>query len=135
MITRSLEIVPLGSLSTLPKLQNYLLDTVAIISWVSPQTVKRVLGLKRDIHLVHPSTARKVIMSVFTDAENFTPEVGTVALFRNLRNHKFDGGSLNAYQEDCKVWKWFLPDPTGHLGPEEVERLKEWWAQQQHASA
>lgn len=53
---------------------------------------------------------RGVSMSVFVDASHFTPRVGTVALFRGLRTHEWEGVSLNAYSKDCAGMKWFVAD-------------------------
>ncbi len=135
-ILRPLHLTPLSSLPTLPKKQNALLDILALITHTSPQTIKRPnMPLKRDIRLCDLSTPKRVSLSVFVDAETFLPEVGTVAVFRGVRNHRWDGGSLNAYPGDCEGFKWFLPvGGAGEgmamgMGVEggKVVALREWW--------
>ncbi|KZF21189.1 hypothetical protein L228DRAFT_262236 [Xylona heveae TC161] len=108
---RSSKIYTLSSLLThVPYRQNYKLSVVAIIDWVSPHLIKRPnMDLKRDIRIVDPTTTRRVLLSVYADPEHFTPAVGTVALFRHLRNHKWEGASLNAYKSDCEGKSWFVP--------------------------
>ncbi|KAI9721031.1 MAG: hypothetical protein M1812_002511 [Candelaria pacifica] len=135
-ILRPLTLTPLSSLPTLPKKQNQLLDILALITTISPQTVKRPnMPLKRDIRLFDLSTSKNVALSVFVNADTFKPQIGTVAIFRSVRNHRFDGGSLNAYPGDCEGFKWFLPiDRDGRVGEGidegKVRALREWWVQE-----
>ncbi|KAI9770202.1 MAG: hypothetical protein M1835_006593 [Candelina submexicana] len=131
-ILRPLTLTALSSLPTLPKQQNQLLDVLALVVAVSPQTVKRPnMPLKRDIRLFDLSTPKRVALSVFVDAESFVPDVGTVAVFRSVKNHRWDGGSLNAYPGDCEGFKWFLPlgaDGGGEgVDAVKVKALRDWW--------
>jgi len=88
------------------------------------------MKLKRDLRIVDPSSDKAVLLSVFDDPLHFTPAVGTVALFRNLRMHEWDGGSLNAYEKYCAGYEWFVPNPVGVEGCD-VEALREWWVERQ----
>ncbi|KAI9785402.1 MAG: hypothetical protein M1816_000417 [Peltula sp. TS41687] len=122
----------LRSLSCLKKTfpqQNLIIDVIALIDWVSPEKVERTtIGCKRELKLVDHTTDKKVLLSVFDDPENFTPTVGTVALFRNVRNHRWDGYSLNAYEKDCKGYDWFIPNPDW-VHESLVNHLREWWVE------
>ena len=73
-----------------------------------------------------PSTSKKVQLTVFVDAEEFLPKVGTVALFRSVTTHEWDGGSLKAYPRDCKGKEWYVPWPWGVEGCD-VRAMKHWW--------
>lgn len=126
-----LDLHPLSSVSGSRHSRNQRADYLAIVSWVDDKTIKRVnMELKRDLRIVDPSTDKAVLLSVFTDPVNFTPVVGTVALFRNLRMHEWDGGSLNAYEKDCKGYEWFVPNPVGVEGCD-VQGLRGWWVKRQ----
>lgn len=131
-ITRPLNLRPLRYIhtaSTTPNLPNPLMDVFAIIHWVDGKTLRRGHEqYKRVLHLVDPSTRTKVHLSVWVDALNFTPAVGTPALLRNVRFSDFDphrlrGGGLNAYEADCAGRDWFVPHPVGWNG----EGLRGWW--------
>ncbi len=128
-----------SSLSDIPTLsprQNRLCDVLAVIDWVSPHVQSCFLGPKREIRLVDDTTEKRVLLSVFIHPHHFMPQLGTVALFRNLRNHKWEGYSLNAYEKDCMGWRWFVEDPDmemkeGRVGVGldggRVEELRSWW--------
>lgn len=130
-LRNSLNIQPLSSISGSRSRRNQSGDYLAVVSWVDDKTIKRpTMRLKRDLRIVDPSTDKAVLLSVFDDPVNFTPAVGTVALFRNLRMHEWDGGSLNAYEKYCAGYEWFVPNPVGVEGCE-VEGLREWWVERQ----
>lgn len=111
--------------------RNYICDVLAVILWISPEIVKRpYMPAKRDLRIIDPTIPHKpfgVSVSVFVNAATFKPTVGTIALFRSLKTHEWEGISLNAYVKDCKGRDWFITD---------AERLKEygivgvqnWWA-------
>ncbi|EGC45481.1 conserved hypothetical protein [Histoplasma capsulatum var. duboisii H88] len=134
----------------LPK-RNYLCDVLAVISWISPDIVKRPqMPPKRDLRIMDPTITNHknnlnhalqqrlgVSVSVFVDAAAFSPPVGTVGLFRCLKTHEWEGVSLNAYEKDCKGREWFVCEP-GRLrrilavvrkgeGVFDVEEMEEWW--------
>jgi hypothetical protein len=122
------EIVRLGDLSKLPSEQGSICDVLAYVDEVSPTCEYRPsIGTKRDIRIVDSSTSKRVKLSVWVDAENFIPCVGTFALFRNLTNHRWDGGSLNAYDR-CDGKDWFIPNPWRIEGVgDRMPNLFEWW--------
>ncbi len=122
---------PLSSVSGSRSRRNRSGDYLAVVSWVDNKTIKRpTMKLKRDLRIVDPSSDKAVLLSVFDDPLHFTPAVGTVALFRNLRMHEWDGGSLNAYEKYCAGYEWFVPNPVGVEGCD-VEALREWWVERQ----
>ncbi|OAX82728.1 hypothetical protein ACJ72_02923 [Emergomyces africanus] len=153
-ISRPLNLLTLSQLlypaKPLPK-RNYLCDVLAVISWISPDIVKRPkMPPKRDLRIMdltianqhhrhhHHATQQRlgVSVSVFADAANFSPPVGTVGLFRSLKTHEWEGVSLNAYEKDCKGREWLVCDPArlkgmvtgvGKGGSFDVEALEEWW--------
>ena len=60
------------------------------------------------------------------------PYSRTLALFRNLRNHRWEGYSPNAFLNDCRGFRWFFPNSTtALLGVRSlatrVEELMNWW--------
>ncbi|KMP06749.1 hypothetical protein CIHG_08377 [Coccidioides immitis H538.4] len=119
----------------------------AEVSWTSPNTItRRNMPPKRDLRIVdssftshpqrnqHPSNTKLelgISVSVFVDAERFCPPVGTVALFRSLKTHEWEGISLNAYEKDCGGGKeWFTCDKrkledAGY----DVVGMRKWWEQ------
>ncbi|KAI4163991.1 MAG: hypothetical protein LQ342_002488 [Letrouitia transgressa] len=108
-------------------------NILALIVSVSSETARRSgMPSKRDVQIMDTSTVKKVNLSVFENAENFHPQPGTVALFRHLRTHEFDGGSLNAYPKDCRGKEWFVPDPAG-FEHGEVALLKDCWKRMQYS--
>ncbi|KAI9820386.1 MAG: hypothetical protein M1827_006010 [Pycnora praestabilis] len=126
-VSTPLNLHTLNTLLHYPKKQGYRCDVLAVVESISPHTVKRLkMDLKRDCRLIDPTIDKKIQLSVFVDAENWQPEVGTVALFRNVKNHRWEGLSLNAYSQDCEGVEWFVPEPRVLLG-EDVDGLREWW--------
>ncbi|EFW15036.1 conserved hypothetical protein [Coccidioides posadasii str. Silveira] len=133
-------------LRALPK-RNYIVDVFGVVSWTSPNTItRRNMPPKRDLRIVdssftshpqrnqHPSNTKLelgISVSVFVDAERFCPPVGTVALFRSLKTHEWEGISLNAYEKDCGGGKeWFICDKrkledAGY----DVVGMRKWWEQ------
>ncbi|KAK2737901.1 hypothetical protein FQN57_007352 [Myotisia sp. PD_48] len=154
--------------------RNYQCDIIAVISWISPTTIKRgPMPLKRELRLMDPTITETIdrrranffsahrlppssdataalssssgsssslkyeyaamqgiSLSVFVDAAHFTPPEGSIALFRGLRTHEWDGISLNAYENDCKGKDWFISDPKvlTRLGVN-LFAVKNWWLQ------
>ena len=116
----------------LPK-RNYLCDVFAIITSISPNVVKRPnMAPKRDLRIMDLTLGQRrprgVQVSVFADAAGFDPPVGTIALFRSLKTHEWDGISLNAYEKDCLGRDWFISDPEKLKGYN-VGALRDWWDQ------
>ncbi len=128
---QSLPTTPLVALTGRNKQRNTRHDILALIVSISPEVVKRNgMPPKRDLRVMDISTIKKVSLSVFANAEDFHPELGTVALFKHLTTHDYDGGSLNAYAKDCEGQDWFIPDPPGFENGE-VAQLKDCWARLQ----
>ena len=128
---QSLPTTPLVALTGPNKQRNTQHDVLALIISISPDIIKRPgMPSKRDFRIMDTSTIKKVSLSVFASAETFQPEPGTVALFKDLTTHEFDGGSLNAYSKYCDGQDWFVPDPPGFENGE-VAQLKDCWARLQ----
>lgn len=137
--------------------RNYICDIIGVISWISPQIIKRPsMPPKRDLRIIDPtiladleqrrsspaSSSRGVgggsgkdsnyklgmALSVFVDAAGFNPPQGTVALFRTLRTHEWEGTSLNAYEIDSKGKEWFVTDSRKLAAyGVDVDGLRRWW--------
>ena len=131
-ITRPLRIQPLRSILSPNNRRNSVVDVLAVITFVSPHVVTPPrLPPKRDLRLLDPScpsTRQPVLFSVFVDPNHFRPAVGTVALFRSVTTHEWNGGSLNAYDKDCAGRKWYLPNPVGVDGCD-IQGLKDYYKQ------
>ncbi|WEW59452.1 hypothetical protein PRK78_004926 [Emydomyces testavorans] len=147
-ITRPLNLLPIHTLlhppRPLPK-RNYIVDLFAIISWISPTTITRPnMPLKRDLRVIDPSfqfhpyrnqhasnpkLELGLSVSVFVAAEGFCPAVGTIALFRSLKTHEWEGVSLNAYEKDCGGGReWFVSERERLEGwGYDVAGMKKWW--------
>ncbi|SLM35849.1 hypothetical protein LPUS_05225 [Lasallia pustulata] len=124
------------------------IDILAVISWVDSKTTttSRVRHV-RCVRLVDPSTPRQILLRVGHGLD-FTPAVGTVALFRGVhwdkRNggslgagmhwEKRNGGSLGAYDLDLSGMDWFIPNPEGLVGKAAVEELRMWWRKERGVS-
>ncbi|EWC44764.1 hypothetical protein DRE_06542 [Drechslerella stenobrocha 248] len=120
--------------SKLTKLGNLLkkplgskVDVLAIIAACGEHTIKRSIGVKRDLHLLDPTVKRTVWLSVWVDADKFKPAMGTCVLFRGLTVHRFDGRSLNAFKELTDT-NWYVIEPREEAVAG-VDELKEWWRQ------
>ncbi|KAJ6262857.1 hypothetical protein Dda_1414 [Drechslerella dactyloides] len=102
-------------------------NVLAIIAARDEHTIKRSIGIKRDLHLLDATTPRTIWLSVWVDAETFKPAVGACVLFRGLTVHRFDGRSLNAFKEVAgREWCVVEPRASTVAG---VSELKEWWRQ------
>lgn len=145
-ITRKLRLYTLYELkhprTRLPK--NCSCDVLAVVCAVSPTATKTPFHVwKRDLRIVDSSMERlrqkdggargkkapSIQLSVCVDAKTFAPPVGTVALFRNLKTHSWEGLSLNAYESECKGRQWFFTDPELTEQQAEFERERTWWEQ------
>lgn len=106
------------------------IDCIAIIQSVFPiRQIGSIGKIKRDVHVVDQSLARRTILSgtnlddqklilVWRDLESFEPAVGDVILLKRSSVHRYDGRSLNAY-EQCEIV----------LNPERDDcvAIREWW--------
>lgn len=131
----SLPTTPLIAITGPNERRNTHHDVLALIVSISPDIIKRPgLPPKRNLRIMDISTIKNVSLSVFADAGKFNPAPGTVALFKYLTAHDYDGGSLNAYAKDCRGPDWFIPDPPG-FGNGEVAQLKDCWARIQYSES
>lgn len=121
--------------------KTYRCTIFGLVTWVSPSVIKKPgFPLKRHIK-IHDQTIGKrysgVSISIFRDAQNFVPKVGTIALFRGLTAQWWEKEViLNAYERDCReegwvIWDEGLLDASGY----DVHGLRTWWEKrnQHHA--
>ena len=127
LITRPLKLTALSGIIGPKATRNRVVDVVGVICEVNPDIARRPkMPDQRDIRIMDTSTTKKVQLTVFVDAINFLPKVGTVALFRSVTTHEWNGGSLKAYPRDCEGRDWFLP---GRVDESAAEELRAWWLQ------
>ncbi|EPS38090.1 hypothetical protein H072_8176 [Dactylellina haptotyla CBS 200.50] len=121
--SRPIQLTKLGDLFKKPI--GAKVDVLAVVARCDEQTISRSIGVKRDMHLLDPTVKNTVWLSVWVDAENFRPVVGSCVLFRGLTVHKFDGRSLNAFKElSASQWSFVEPSEDAISG---VNEVKEWW--------
>ena len=134
-IGQPLRITPMCQITGSGASQNKVYDVFAVICSINDKVIKRIgIDAHRDIRIMDTSTTKKVSLSVFVEPDRFTPAVGTVALFRRVTTHKWDGGSLNAYANRCKGRKWFIPNPINVEGCD-CNALRELWRTMQAEEA
>ena len=133
-IPRPLILSPLSSLVGRNSSRNKPVDVLALVTYVSPETFQRTgAPLGRNIRIMDTSTPKRVLLSVFTSPEQFLPQEGDVALFRNVTTHEWDGGSLKAWESWCEGREWYVREEglgkvRGIEGWEErVKGLKGLW--------
>ncbi|KAF3927522.1 hypothetical protein AA313_de0202243 [Arthrobotrys entomopaga] len=120
---RPVNITKLGDLLNKPLGSK--VDILAVIARCDEKPITRSIGVKRDMHLLDPTVKHTVWLSVWVDAENFKPAIGTCILFRGLTVHKYDGRSLNAFREVAST-HWCIIEPTEDVVTG-VDEVKEWW--------
>lgn len=126
-VLRPLRVTPLVDLPRARAFRNKLYDVCALICSTGENIVqRRGITDKRDFRLMDLSTKKKVQLSVFVDPLHFMPPPGTVALFRSVAFHEWDGGSLKAYHKNCGGRRWFIEDPVGIPGCD-VDGLRALW--------
>ncbi|KAI9676664.1 MAG: hypothetical protein M1829_002981 [Trizodia sp. TS-e1964] len=125
-IRRPLDLLSLSALGLAHPAQNRLCDVVGIVAALAPRVVRAPIGVKREVFLVDPWAAKQWTLSVWVRPELCSVARGTVVLLRNVRNHRFGGGSLNAYRDDCEGWDWMLLNPVHVVGCR-VEEMRRWW--------
>lgn len=134
-LSKPLKLTPLKSIPHLPYKQNWAVNVLAVVAWLSdvePALLPGYVGRQRTARLADPSTDKQVLLTVFLDPEEFTPEVGSVVLLLGAKNHRFDGGSLKKYgNERLKPGtNWWFENPTD-VAWCDVEGLKNWWSRKQ----
>lgn len=131
-----LKLTSLSSIPHLPYRQNWSINTLSVISSLSPQQPSTFPPFtQRLARLADPSTTKRVQLTVFLDAEEFSPGVGTVVLLAGVKNHLFDGGSLKKYVSDRprNGLRWWYEEPQFAWCAERVTELRKWWATQPEA--
>ncbi|KAI4599271.1 hypothetical protein KJ359_002230 [Pestalotiopsis sp. 9143b] len=131
--TKPLKLTTLRAIPNLPYKQNWSTNILAVIASVSDvQSSPLPPFVQRVARLAHPSTHKQVHLTVFLDARDFSPRVGSVVLLLGVKNHRFDGGSLKKYASDKprNGGRWWYEDPV-QLTWCDVEGLRTWWRQSQ----
>ncbi|KAF8427777.1 hypothetical protein EV426DRAFT_571793 [Tirmania nivea] len=119
-------------------------DILAIIHSIDTHLITRNKSVKRDCHLVDPSSPllvpaptqphlkqphhnelKPTILSVWVKPQSFIPRVGTLVAFRGLTVHRYAGRSLNAFS-DVAGSVWYLENPGNEI--DGAEEMGEWWA-------
>ncbi|KAI9167816.1 hypothetical protein HJFPF1_03953 [Paramyrothecium foliicola] len=130
-----LKLTTLRSLPYLPYKQNWSCNILAIVTSLSAVEPSKVPPYKqRTARIADPSTAKRVVLTVFLDPDEFEPAVGSAVLLVGVKNHHFDGGSLKKYASDAKYGRWWFEDPL-ELEWCDVEGIKKWWAEVQESAA
>lgn len=132
-LSKPLKLTPLKSIPYLPYKQNWAVNVLAVVTWLSdvePALLPGYVGKQRTARLADPSTDKQVLLTVFLDPDGFAPAVGSVVLLLGVKNHRFDGGSLKKYgNEKLKPeTSWWFEDPMEWC---DVEVLKNWWSRKQ----
>ncbi|KAI1260765.1 hypothetical protein F5Y18DRAFT_246051 [Xylariaceae sp. FL1019] len=126
-----IKLTKLRSIPNLPYKQNWsvnLLCVVAAISEVEPAGIPP--WTQRQARLTDPSTDKQVLLTVFLDAQTFSPPVGSVVLLLGVKNHRFDGGCVKKYASDRppEGERWWFENPAQFSWCEaETEYLRRWW--------
>lgn len=138
--SRPLKLTPLRSIPNLPYKQNWMVNVLAVVVSLSPVEPAHLPPYtQRTARLADPSTSKRVLLTVFLDPEEFTPEVGSVVLLVGVKNHRFDGGCLKKYASDRprdtgngnEMCRWWLENPRVlEWCAGEVDQLVSWWREQ-----
>lgn len=130
-LTKPLKLTSLKSIPNLPYKQNWVVNILAVVASLSEVEAATLPPFKqRTARLADPSTSKQVLLTVFLDPDEFTPQVGSVVLLVGVKNHRFDGGSLKKYgNEKTKPGaKWWFENPRD-IAWCDVEGLRRWWAE------
>lgn len=128
-LSKPLKLTPLKSVPNLPYKQNWIVNVLAVVVSLSEVEPASLPPYKqRTARLADASTSKHVHLTVFLDADNFAPEVGSVVLLLSVKNHRFDGGSLKKYgNEKLKDGsRWWFENPS-HIEWCDVAGLRRWW--------
>ncbi|OTB04244.1 hypothetical protein M426DRAFT_321089 [Hypoxylon sp. CI-4A] len=130
---KPLKLTKLRSIPNLPYKQNWSVNVLAVISAISDVEPSGLPPYtQRQARLTDPSTDKHVLLTVFLDADQFAPKVGSVVLLLGVKNHRFDGGSLKKYVSDRPPEgnTWWYENPT-RFDWCDVEGLRRWWVESQ----
>ncbi|ETS77556.1 hypothetical protein PFICI_11430 [Pestalotiopsis fici W106-1] len=131
--TKPLKLTTLRAIPNLPYKQNWSTNVLAIVASISDVQASPLPPFSQRVaRLAHPSTPKQVHLTVFLDAHDFTPRVGSVVLLLGVKNHRFDGGSLKKYASDKlkSGTRWWFDDPVEFTWCD-VKGLHTWWHQKQ----
>jgi hypothetical protein len=131
--TTPLKLTPLRSIPNLPYKQNWIVNVLAVVTSISDVEPAHLPPYKqRRARLTDPSTSKHILLTVFLDPEDFSPQLGSVVLLSGVKNHGYDGGSLKKYSSDRPKngRRWWFEDPW-ELGWCDVLGLKKWWLQRE----
>ncbi|KAL1840532.1 hypothetical protein VTJ49DRAFT_353 [Mycothermus thermophilus] len=150
--TTPVKLTTLSQIPHLPYRQNWMVNLLAVISWISPHVEPSHIPpthLQRAARLVDPTiiftpvnndtaTTKEngILLTVHLNPDTFRPAPGTVVLLLGVKNHHAEGGSLRKYVSDALAGgaSWWVESPE-EKGEEEGlgwcrERalgLREWW--------
>lgn len=128
-LSKPLKLTALGSIPNLPYKQNWIVNVLAVIVSVSDLEPTFLPPFKqRTVRLADPSTTKQVLLTVFLDAEDFKPDIGSVVLLIGVKNHRFDGGCLKKYGNERRKndSRWWFENPE-ELEWCDVAGLTQWW--------
>ncbi|KAM7201191.1 hypothetical protein V8F20_004937 [Naviculisporaceae sp. PSN 640] len=142
--SQPLTLTPLRSIPNLPYKQNWMVNVLAVVVSLSPVEPAHLPPYtQRTARLADPSTSKRVLLTVFLDPEEFSPEVGSAVLLVGVKNHRFDGGCLKKYASDRPkdagqgngngngMCRWWMENPRGlEWCAGEVDYLLGWWKEQ-----
>ena len=126
---KPLKLTPLRLIPNLPYKQNWMVNVLVVVSSLSDVEPSHLPPYRqRTARLADPSTTKQVLLTVFLDPDEFTPQVGSVVLLVGAKNHMFDGGCLKKYASDRPKpgASWWFENPE-ELDWCDVEGLKAWW--------
>ncbi|KAK2002552.1 hypothetical protein LX36DRAFT_239315 [Colletotrichum falcatum] len=132
-----LKLTALRSIPNLPYKQNWSVNVLAIVTSLSDVEPSHMPPhTQRTARLADPSTSKHVILTVFLDAQDFNPKVGSAVLLVGVKNHRFDGGCLKKYVSDKPKpgGRWWFQDPR-QFDWCDVDGLVRWWEQSQKQGA
>jgi hypothetical protein len=138
---KPLKLTTLRAIPNLPYKQNWSINVLAVVASLSDVQASTLppfgqssqsQSSQRVARLAHPSTPKQVHLTVFLDAPDFAPAVGSVVLLLGVKNHRFDGGSLKKYASDRSKHggtRWWFDDPAEFAWCD-VQGLHAWWRRQ-----
>ncbi|KAL5594067.1 hypothetical protein BROUX41_001114 [Berkeleyomyces rouxiae] len=123
-----LKLTPLGSLPYLPYKSNWTCNILAIVTSLGPVETGALAAQQRVVRVADPTVSAPVRLSVFLDPESFVPPLGVPVLLVGVKNHTYEGGSLNKYESDRPLegQSWWYTD-LQQFPWCNTEGLKQWW--------
>ncbi|KAL1893896.1 hypothetical protein Cpir12675_003872 [Ceratocystis pirilliformis] len=127
-IQHPLKLTTLGSVPYLPYKLNWTCNILAIIISLNPVEPGTLAPLQRIARLIDPTVAMPMRLTVFLNPQEFTPPLGVPVLLVGVKNHTYEGGSLNKYESDkpLKGQRWWYTD-LGQFPWCNADELLRWW--------